>query len=236
MAFDREIIRKAVKALLQDDAGFLTQDEIDSAIDVGLRQVNNDRPLRKVVDITGDGTQSYALEPEGFQKQFSRILRVEHPAGENPPIFLAENDDWFWDEDPTQIAGEKIRLRFLAITPVATEDIRVTFTANYTLTTDTTTTDLSDISGNGLIYLTTEMLLRAMANRFASTTDSTIDADAVDYVGRSSNFSFNAQQFKEKYRQIIGLSEDVKAAQALGEGDIRFPFNEDLFWHPSRTR
>lgn len=234
MAFDLATVRSEIQALLQDDANFLSPDERDRAVDGALRQVNHDRPRRLVFDIAGDGTQDYDLGSD-FQKAFSLIKSVEHPAGENPPVFRREEDDWIPYEDPSKPAGQQLRLRFKTITPTATETIRVTLSTPYVLTTQTTTIDSQSIF-QAIIYKTMVTLFRALAARFAETADPTIAADAVDYGGRSQNFLFLAERYETNYKGVIGIGEDTKAAFALMEVDIVFDHGEDFLMHSARSR
>ena len=111
MAFELPEIRTNVEVLLKDSAGFTSPQERRIAIDTAIRQLNRDKPLRIVRDISGDGTQDYLL-PSEFQRNLSDALKVETPAGENPPVFSREDDDWFLYEDPTQPTNKQLRIRF----------------------------------------------------------------------------------------------------------------------------
>ncbi len=120
MAFELGEIREHVASLLKDGAGFTTQPEQSIAIDTAIRHLNRDKPLQIIRDIAGDGTQDYAL-PSDFVRNFSDNLKVETPAGENPPRFREEDDDWFIYEDPTQSASVQLRLRFKLSQPSSSD-------------------------------------------------------------------------------------------------------------------
>lgn len=232
MAFELPAIRTKVFAMLQDDASFITTAERNEAIDQAVLQVNHDKPLENVVDIAGDDSQDYGLESP-FSKQFSDMKFVETPADENPPVFRNRDDDWFLYENPTKTPSQ--RLRFLTVTPKTTEVIRVTFTSPHTVT--ESASDLNQTTFLAVVYKSLVFLYRALAARFAQTTDPTIVADAVDYGGRSQNFLFLATRWEDQYKQIIGFGDgEITAAQAIVEGDIRFPWGEDFLFHGSRTR
>ena len=236
MAFNLPDIRKKVDAFLQDDANFIPEAERIEAIDQAVRQVSHDRPDRVVKSITGDSTQDYDIEGEGFEKGFSDMKEVEFPAAENPPRFLERNDDWFIYEDPTKGAGAQLRLRFITVTPKTADTIRATFTRSHAVTESASTLNLTSFSA--VVYKALVILFRALAARFAETTGApTIEADAVDYAGRSQNFLFMAERWENQYKQIIGFDdEEITAAQALDEVDIKFAHGEDLLFHTSRTR
>lgn len=234
MAFDLETIRKKVKARTQDDAEFISVDEVEQIIQSSLDEVSLDVPLELVKDIAGDGTQNYKL-PTEFEDHYSRMLTVEYPAGQTPPIFREKDDDWFVYKDPTQSVGEELRLRFKGSTPSSTEIIRTVFTTPYTLTSAATT--LTRRSSLALEYKTLNQIYRALAAHFAQTSNPTIDADAVDYAGRSQNYLFLAERSLNTYKKIAGLmASQVKPSQSLKDIDIIFSHGEDFLFHPARTR
>lgn len=229
MAFAQQDVRDEVNSQLKDNNTFLRPADIDVSIKIALRHLNHDNPLRRVVDIDGDATQSYGIEasPVGFVRGFSDLKKVETPAGQIPPVFKLKGDDWIVYEDPDK-TGATIRLLFLTITPTATEDIRIT------LTVPSTIPDLNDTGFNALVYKSISLGLSALANRFSQTTDSTIAADTVDRLGLSNNAIFLSQDFDKKYKLMAGLTEQTKAAQAIGEADIPLFHGEGGFWHPRR--
>lgn len=234
MAFDLKTIRKKVRARTQDDAKFISLNEIEQIIQSSLDEVSLDVPLELVKDIAGDGTQDYQL-PTEFEDQYSDIVFVEHPADENPPVFREKDDDWFFYKNPTKPEGEQLRLRFKASSPSATEVIRVTFTTPYNLT--SSLTNLTRRSSLALEYKTLNQIFRALAAHFSQSSNPTIDADAVDYAGRSQNYLFLAERSLNTYKKIAGLiATQVKPAQSLKDIDIIFSHGEDFLFHPARTR
>ncbi len=236
MAFKREDVRNEVNAQMQREGAHLDDVELDRLMDSSLKYMNYDRPFLTKGDITGDNSQSYDLQAAaiGFKRGSSDVNNVEFPAGEVPPVFIRKTQDWRVYEDPSKPAGQEIRLLFIVDTPQATQTIRVEIERPFTLS--DTTSDLDDIAFLALVFKTVELGLMALANRFAQTSDSTIDADAVDYGGRTNNFLFAAETSRKRYEHLVGLDKDVKAAQAFADSDIKFAGFEDLFWHPARTR
>jgi len=233
MAFEKPEIRDSIRSYLQDDGKFLGAAEIDIAISDAIRQFNHDKSLIIVKDITGDGTQDYDL-PDDFKKGFSDIISVEHPADENPPVLRQRDDDWFVYEDPTKSSTAQLRLRFKESTPTSSETIRVTMMTTHTVNETSSTLNQSDFMG--VVYKTLNLLFLSLSARFSQAVESTITADGVDRQGQVQNFLFMAERFETRYRQISGAGDGVKAAQALGEIDIRFSHGEDFIWHPTRTR
>ncbi len=230
MPFTVKNLRDEVEALVQDDANFSVFKEVDTYGVIGLRMPNLDRPRKVVKDITGDGTSTYDIETIGFVKQYSNMETVEFPAEQTPPVFRRRDDIWFIYEDPSKPSGEQLRLRFFTLEPQTTEKIRVTFTIPFVIG------DLADTGFNALVFKTASLLLAALGSKFAQTTDPTIDADSVDYAGRSNNFIFLSEKYEKDYKRMAGLSGTTKAAQAIGESDMIYPTGDDFFWHPRNTR
>lgn len=230
MAFDKANVRTSVEAKAQDDAAFVVGDEVDVNIDDALREMAFDRPFAFPVDIVGDNTQDYDLEGVGFVKGYSNLKTVELPAGENPPVILRRNDDYILYEDPTKAPGAQIRLRFISATPQPTQTIRVTITRSPVIA------DTTDVSFQALVYKTLVLLFRSLAAKMAQATDPTLDADTVDRGALGSNYLFLAERYETSYKKMIGLSEPVKAGQAMGDFDVRFKEGFDFFWHPMRFR
>ena len=232
MARDLATVKDSINAALkQGSADFVTPGEITLHLTNALIQVNQDRPFEIVFDITGDGTQNYGL-PSDFEKGFSIMESVEYPEGQVRPVMRREGDDWFEYEDPS--LSPELRLRFLTLTPSATETIRIRYTTSYILT--TSTTNLDQIAYLALIYKTMVFILNALGSRFTQSTDATILADSVNYGANGQNFLFLGAEYQKQYRQIVGISRNITAAGAFAEADIVFSHGEDLIWHPVRTR
>lgn len=232
MATTLKDIRDHINAELQDDARFLTPDEKELYIVAAINQVDNDRPLRKVADITGDGSQDYGL-PADFEKGFSIIQSVESPAGEIPPNFLREDDSWFEYEDPTK--SPALRLKFFNLQPTSSDIIRINYTAPYTVTTDAS--DLDRISFLSVVYKALEFALAALGQKFTQSSESTLLADSVNYAARGQNFIFQATEWGKKYKQVVGIGQDnIAPAQAFKEKDITYLHGEDMIFHQKRFR
>lgn len=233
MALDLTTLLRSIAAKLQDDASFLTPDEIDQFVQDALGHAELDRPLQLVVDIAGDDTQDLAL-PTSYIKGFSTIESVESPAGENPPVYLTPDDDWFVYEDPSKPAGQQNRLRFRWTQPAVGDNVRVVFTARYTLTVSSANLDPAEFLA--VLYKALVFCYQALASTFVQSQNSSISADSVDYGSRAQNFLFLAERYEQSYKRAVGLSKDVRAAQALGEIDVVYDHGEDMIWHSRWNR
>lgn len=229
-----EELRDAMQAELQDDATFLTPPEIETFLKGAIRGVNIDRPQSLVADIAGDDSADYAL-PSGYVRCFSTLEAVEYPAGENPPSLRPEGDDWYVYEDPTQIATEQQRLRFLLSTPQVGETIRIFFTGLYTV--EETSSNLDPRGFEAVLSLALVKAYTALAAKFSQSQDPTILADSVNYQQRVQSFLFLRQRAQENYDKVSGLGGPVAAASVLSDADLKSPPGTNgFFWHPKILR
>ena len=235
MAFTLDDVREDVQMELQDDKPFFTADEVDKAIQLALRRVNRDRPLREVTEFVGDGTQDYAV-PTAYVKGFSRVESVEHPAGEIPPKILDIDLDWMEYEDPT--ATPKSRILFISRTPIATEEIRATITRPHSLTNDAATSTVDDQNSyQAIVYKALSNIFRAKGSKFLESNDAVIAADTVDYGAKGQSFLFLAGEWNAEYKSVVGLVPgETPADDALADKGVRFPTGEELLFHPRRFR
>ena len=220
-------IRDSVKSKAQDDAGHITFPELENCIKDAISEVNTVKPLLIIKDIDGDGTQDYGL-PSEFEKEFSNIDQVEHPAGENPPRYLDRNDNWFIYEDPTK--DPELRLRFKLTTPITGEVIRISIKALHVVT--ETTSTLGNNSFLAVVFKTLNFGMCKLAAKFTGSNESTIDADSVDYGGRGLNFLELGRKWDAEYKRVVGQGDILKAAQSLQETDIVFKHGENMIFHP----
>ena len=239
MSFYLEDIRAQVAALIQDDKPFLIFQERELFIGDAIRQYNWDKPYQIVKDIAATGVQDYAL-PTDYQKGFSDILSVEAPAGEPSPFYIDKDDDWYIYEDPTKSSGSQLRLKFRITTPVSGTVIRIILETPHTITLSTDPAPISTLSQNDFMavnYLSACLCLTSMANKFNQTLNSTLGADTVDYGARAQNYLFNADKFRNLYKTMAGTEgENITAGQSQTRVHVKFPYGQDLLFHPARTR
>jgi len=235
VAYELPAIRSRVRAVVQDDAGFIADDEVNECIDAALEQLNEDRPQEVKKDITGDGTADYNLETE-YVKGFSNIDDdgVEYPAGENPPQTLDRNDDWIVYEDPSKVAGQQMRLLLFTVTPNTTETIRVTIRTPHAVTESASSMNQTEFSA--VCWLAAANVLLAIAAKYTQDTDPEIEADTVDRGTGASALLTLADRYRRRYEKLVGLNADVKAAHTVADKDIIFDHGEDFLWHSKRNR
>ncbi len=235
MAFTLDDVRADVNMELQDDKPFFQADEVDLAIQLALRRVNRDKPLRDVVEVSGDGTQDYAV-PTNYVKGFSQIKDIEFPSGEIPPLFIEQDDSWREYEDPT--ATPRSRILFLDRTPTATEKFRVTYTRPHSLTNVSTTSTVEDQDTfQAIVYKSLSNIFRAKGSKFLESNDPVIGSDTVDFGAKGQSFLFLAGEWNAEYKSVVGLVPgETVADDAFAEKDVVFGFGEAALFHPRSQR
>jgi len=114
------------------------------------------------------------------------------------------------------------------------ETIRILFNSLHFI--NTTDSSLNETTFNAITYLASSLLLYSLSNLMNESTNPQINADSVDYAIKGQNYRITAKDFEDKYKEIVGLKGNIKAAQALVEADIKFMHGEDFIFHPSIRR
>lgn len=197
----------------------------DRHIAAALLRYGKHRPGTTVADVTGDGTHDYAT-PTGWVDEFSSIMSIEYPVGDVPETLLDEDDYKIYQTT----SAKKIRL--LNDAPPATETFRVAFTVPRTAT----TVPAGDV--DALSWLAAALCLEELANAFAQTGDSTINADVVNYHSKSSEFASRAKRLMQLYKEHMGFKDDdtAPAASVIRDFDQKYPGGLDRLTHPRRAR
>lgn len=219
-------IRGRVVGAVKDDAGKLANPgDYDRNIRAAIARYSRHKPDLKIVDVTGNGTQEYSL-PTGWVDEFSMIISIEYPVG-NVPATLLDPEDFEIYRTP---AAKKIRL--ISATPEATETFRVAFSAPRA----ETTVPANDVEA--LVNLATSLCCEDLANAYAQTGDSTLNADVVNYRTKSGEFAARAKRLMALYKEHLGVKEDdsTPAASAVRDLDMKYPGGGERLTHPRRDR
>jgi len=105
---------------------------IPFALETAFAVVSTDRPYELVATLTGNGAL-YDLTLTSWEDRWSRIIRVEYPAGEKEPVYLEARDYLVLPGTTT------FRLR--SAVPTATETAKITYGARWPTPTDTASVD-----------------------------------------------------------------------------------------------
>ena len=213
-------IREKVKTRVQDDAGHLVAAEmagdIDPAILAALTEYQLQRPRERVAKVQGTGGFDYALDggsPKlpGWQEGFSDVLEIVHPyaaATQNPTPL-----------DRTEYAVVRLDtglfLRFRAASPGVAEFFLATYTTAHTIDAATSTVVATD--DEALADLAASFAFLKLAARYAQSTDSSIQADAVDRRTKPDIYRSLSGDYRKRYEAKLELGDKaLSAAVAVG--------------------
>jgi len=203
------------------------------AISAAVKKYSGHRPLIIAEDEDGNGSFDYALTLlESWTDGFSEIRSVEYPVDDTSEAAnTLDDDDWAIYQKP-----EGKCLRFLADTPSATEDIRITYTALHTCTDAACTIPAND--EEALQILAAGIFCEMIAAYYAQTQDSTIMADSVNHKSKAAEYASRAKRFALLYKEHLGLKEDdlTPAAAAVADLDMKYPGGMERLTHPRRQR
>lgn len=230
--------QERVAAILQDAGKALSLDNRDDCIRQAIEQrYSKDRAREIVSDSAGDGTSDIDLpgiEGSAFEEGFSRILEIEFPIGQVPPVLL-EDGDWQYYRTP---AGKKVR--FLSTQPAVDQSIRFTWTVRHKAD---GTTVLSDF--DAVCDYSASLAFAMIAAKFAQTGDATIGADSVNYRTKSQEYMGLSKAAAQRYFDHMGIASGsaqaaggVSAGPALsiGDSDNVMGWGGDRLTHGRRTR
>jgi stage V sporulation protein SpoVS len=214
-------------ALVRDDTGKITPADRDAAVQEAVKRYSKDRPRAKKQDITADGANKIAL-PSGWETNFSRLRSIEYPVGNVPPSILEQDRYGLYDD------GTAIKLLLLDAVNVGAS-LRVEYTIAHVLNGTTDTIPPGD--REAVCCWAAALLLDQLAAHFAGSTDSTIQADAVEHGSKAREYAARAAALRRRYLNEMGL-EDRSAAPAgvqinLDQLDS---LGQDRLTHPRRFR
>lgn len=214
-----------VQNAVRDDGGIIAPADYVTAIGQAVSRYSSDRPQYWVEDIAASGDDSLAL-PSAWQMGGSTIISLEYPIGRFPPGFV-DAEQYLVYRSPS---GWALRTAF-----IATSAVRLTYSITHILddTTDTIPTAHREAVANWAAANCCEQL----ASYFANAGDSTIQADRVDRLSQSKDYTGRAKALRARYYNELGVDEKKSApAGVVVDLDLRDSRNNDRFTHPNRYR
>ncbi len=218
--------RTKVRRLMQDEAGKLKTGETDNFILEALSYFSRDYPRMRVADIVADGGYQYNL-PTDWQAGVSWLQKVEYPTGKRAPVYLEAADYSIYKST----VGEKLLL--INHTPQAGEILRLSYTTPYD---EASLDEIPASMQDGLVLLASALCCEALSRIYAQTSDSTIEADVVDYHGKSNAYAQRAKELQQRYNNFMGKQKGPGAASAVKDLDVDYPWGGDRLNHPRKQR
>lgn len=231
--------RAQVDYLIDADSDIISEAARDEMVEAAMERYSRDRPDTQTDDVDGDGGRYYGIEASlsGWVEGFSRIDEIEYPAAtvasDETPVYL-EPEDWR-DDYWADASGTQTRYLYLpSHAPAATEAMRITYTIPFTYS----TMPAQDFFA--VCYLAAGIICQALAAKFARSSDSTIAADSVRHMTRSSEHARRAKEFIALYEEHLGLGEeaDTKAAGEFVDWDTApgWPAGREFMHHGRDVR
>jgi len=242
MANTKEDYLSRLETLLQDDAEKLQPDDKDRLLSRAVLIFSKDRPRKLIHELTGDGIAYDFAMPTGWVDNFSYIEGdIEYPADDYQDPQYLESIDWkFYKKLVGTPAVTTTYLRFLTFIPVSGKKARFEYTLPHTF--DDTTCTIDDNDMEAVVTLAASLCFWALAAKFSQSTDSTLEADVIDYQRKSDLYTNLAKEQLAMYNSLMGLGEGSKGAAAASAGvaikdlDIIYQWSEDMLTHPLRNR
>jgi hypothetical protein len=172
-------------------------------------------PREVVIEITGNGGFDYQITGgpwSAYVDGNSSITQIRYPvvAGDPAPP-LVDDEDWVVVRTPGGLF-----LRFLnGIRPAATQKFWVYFTAQHTLSGGASTVPAAH--DDALADLAASFACLMLSAYYEQTGDSTMQADAVDRPRRTDTYRALAKQYREAYKEKLGMNEPARAGFAVAD-------------------
>jgi len=200
-----------ISEIVRDDAEKLSLFEKENYLQEAVKIYSRHRPRKVIEDITGDGNYDYSISQNLSEwiDGFSIIEAIEYPADSRTPNILTEEDYIVYEKEDGKY------LRFLNYTPSSDEKIRVTYTTLHQVTVSSNT--IPEVDQDALCNLAASLCSGALASIYASTSDPTIGADAVNYRSKSQEYQARAEKQKENYLNHLGMKDqEIPPSSVIG--------------------
>lgn len=184
----------------------VTPADRDAAIQAAVLRYSQDRPLRRVVDVTVLADENEIALPPTWASGESVLLSVEAPTGEAPPSLL-------------DVAAYAIVARpngdalLISDTFSAATQCRLTFTGPHVVSAATDTVPARDREALG--YWAAAILCDQVAAHHAENREPTIQADRVDYTSPAKEWGRRAEACRRLYFQLMGIDTGPGGASAM---------------------
>ncbi len=240
-AFNAMVDRK-----IQDTKPFLVGTDVDAFVEEAIRTYSKHRPQVIVEDETGDGGFDYQITGTAgtnlladgpWEKGFSEIRRLVYPVDDTSQTETVIDEDDFAVITKIVSAAARDHIRFKAATPTATETFRVWYTARHVVNGGSTIPAADD---EAVANLAAALCLDAIASRYLSVKNPSLDADVTDYQGRADQARRLADDYREAFERHMGIGDEGQDAQAAAgliiDTDLPTQHRRGSLFHGARRR
>jgi len=194
----------------------LEESDIVECIDQALGEYSGYFPKTSETDIPSDESYTYAM-PGDWTTGFSYIVRVEYPLTED---LLVDNPESYpipaiREPSDYQISDLGVTKLLYAFFEVPTgESIRMRYVVPYTY--DDASSVPSHHTG-AVVNLATSYALCKMAAVYSQSVYYELEAEAVDYKSRASDYLKQASWYRKRYEEVLGIEGSTKGTLVDGE-------------------
>ena len=132
--------------------------------------------------------------------------------------------------DATPYIQQKQTIRFLYESPESSDAFMFIYTTIHVLT-ESSFTVPTNMQG-AFKYLCASVAAQVLANHYKYSSDSSIDADSVDYLGKAALWEETTGKFRELYESHL----PKETASVKGEYDLLLPWGREHVFHPKSWR
>jgi hypothetical protein len=183
-------------------------DYIQEAIKEYSRR-NPDRAIYTHVVVTGE-TNVFDL-PSDWEEDFSSIINIEYPVEYYPPQYI---DEKYYEVVRIDTG---LVLRFIDNPyPGIGQTFWVRYTKRHSVTTSAST--IPTAHEEAVANLSISKVCQAIANFYATTTDSSMSADVIDYQSKAAEYNSRSKAHRELYEELMPLEKTGE----VGEWDLSF--------------
>lgn len=231
----------AVRTILQDASSqlglstspTLSDPDIVRYIIQAVETYSVDRPYVTSYYYSGDSNTFNFPMPPRFIWQFSRIVTCEYPADQQIPSTL-EYLDW---EIRDQVLGLQpvrfIRMRTV-IPDLGANNFYVQYTTRHQYSTEFSTVPREDL--DAVLWLAGSYCAAAISSKFAGSTDSSIEADVVNYRDSQTKWQSVSEFLKALYINRVVQPDAATPVGSLQEWRPQNETGQATLWHSRRVR
>jgi len=202
-------------------------DAAERAVGQALNTYSRLNPRVRIASFDGDGSTCLFDLPSDYQPPFSKIISVEYPYNQNPPVYLEPSKfQVYTDLDNSAIVYKLL----FASAPASGQSARVTYTAVHVLSgyDESTETSLPVPHWSAFLYLSAYCLANFAVGYYGSTTRSTLSADLVNYRTKADEWRAIAEHFYASFKAAMGM----RVGDLVPSGVIvaKLTRDENAFW------
>jgi hypothetical protein len=190
-------------------------DYLDEAIGV----YSKFRPLERIYTVTVPNPVNVVNLPQDWETGFSSFNYIEYPAGNIPPALLDENDfEIFLDDD-----GE-YKLRF---TETLSGELRISYNISNTFDiSNPPIISAPDIDFYCISNIAAGIYLMALASRWGESVSGGLQADTVDYSGKTDRYRRLSKELFAQAASWLGI--DISELSGGGAGNDASSCNQSI--------